>query len=236
MSRRRSGREPEPGLFDLPLDGPVVEDEGLPLEPEAPRKRSAEAADAPGLPLDAPDLPLDETPAPRRSEPEPRPARAAAPAYEPAAIEPEPEPGPGPGAGDGGAGGPGVSLSARYLAGLADLAVHLALAVVLLFGARLLGVPADLGDAPALVVFLLIFSFLYTVVPLAFWGQTPGMAWAGLVARTPADESLTFGQTARRWLGGVLSVLLLSVPVVLPAALTGRSLADRLSGSVLRAA
>lgn len=182
MSRRRKERDPEPGLFDLPLDGPVVD--GEESEPAAP-------------------------PAPGPSPPATVPTAPAAPARR---TE--------------------VSLSARYLGGLADLAVHLALVVGLLFGARLLGVPAGLDDGPALLLFLLVFSFLYTVVPLAFWGRTAGMAWAGLVARTPAGESLTFPQTALRWLGAVLSVVLLGIPV-LPAALTGRSLADRLSGSVI---
>lgn len=222
MSRRRKGRDPEPGLFDLPLDGPLAEDaeedaapapeaaERRPKPPaERPRERPAAAAAEPGLPLAAPVEPV-----PAREWPEATPAAADA------ADHRRPE---------------GVSLSARYLAGLADVALHLALAVALLFGARLLRVPAGLDDAPALLLFLLIFSFLYTVVPLAFWSRTPGMAWAGLVARTPTGESLTFGQTALRWLGGVLSVLLLSLPV-LPAAVTGRSLADRLSGSVLRPA
>lgn len=221
MSRRRREREPEPGLFDLPLDGPVVEDEAGEPEPapEPAVRRPAPPADRPwertAEPVPPPSLPLMEPAEP--VEPD------APPEWEPsAAAEPaEPER------------GEAVSLSARFLAGLADLAVHLALAVALLFGARLLGVPAGLDDGPALLLFLLIFSFLYTVVPLAFWGQTPGMAWAGLVARTLSGESLAFGQTALRWLGGVLSVLLLGVPV-LPAALDGRSLADRLSGSVTR--
>lgn len=221
MSRRRKEREPEPGLFDLPLDGPVVEDEAGEPEPApepagrqaaAPANRpwgdDAEPVSPPGLPLAAPPEP---EPPPEWEPTAPAAAAPAAPAEE--------------------GRGEAVSLSARYLAGLADLAVHVALAVALLFGARLLGVPAGLDDGPALLLFLLIFSFLYTVVPLAFWGQTPGMAWAGLVARTPSGESLAFGQTALRWLGGVLSVLLLGIPV-LPAALNGRSLADRLSGSV----
>lgn len=121
-------------------------------------------------------------------------------------------------------------LSARFLAGLADLAVHLALAVALLFGSRLLGAAAGFGDWPALVLFLLVFSFLYTVLPLAFWGQTPGMAWAGLVARAAGGESLTFGQTARRWLGSLLTVALLGLPTLLAVG-GGRSLGDRLSGS-----
>jgi uncharacterized RDD family membrane protein YckC len=121
-------------------------------------------------------------------------------------------------------------LSARYLGGLADLAVHLALAVALLFGSRLLGVEAGFADWPAIAFFLLVFSFLYHVLPLAFWGQTPGMAWAGLVARSAGDANLSFGQTARRWLGALLTAALLGLPA-LPAAGGKRSLADRLSDS-----
>ncbi len=120
--------------------------------------------------------------------------------------------------------------SSRWLAGLADLAVHVGMALALLFGARLLNVHAGLGDWPALILFLLVFSFLYHVLPLAFWGQTPGMAWAGLVARTADGESLTFSQTARRWLGTLATLLLVGLPALL--ALGGhRSLTDRLSGS-----
>ncbi|MGE5234023.1 MAG: RDD family protein [Acidobacteriota bacterium] len=80
-----------------------------------------------------------------------------------------------------------------------------------------------------MVIFGAIFSFAYAVVPLAFWGQTPGMAWAGIVARTTSGESLSFGQAARRWLGGWITALLGGVPGLL--ALSGRSLVDRLSGS-----
>jgi uncharacterized RDD family membrane protein YckC len=120
--------------------------------------------------------------------------------------------------------------STRWLAGLADLAVHVAMALALLFGARLLDVHAGLGDWPALIVFLLVFSFLYHVLPLAFWGQTPGMAWAGLVARTAEGENLTFGQTARRWLGALATLLLAGLPALLSLA-GGRSFTDRVSGS-----
>lgn len=185
MSRRRS-RGDDPGLFDLPLDGPLIAEE--------PGEEPVEEPGAPDLERRpaAPDRPPEATPTER-------PARHRAP------------------------------LSARFLAGLADLAVHLALAVALLFGARLLGVEAGFGDWPALALFLLVFSFFYSVLPLAFWGQTPGMAWAGLVARSAGGESLTFGQTGRRWLAALLTATLLGLPVLL--ALGGRSLADRWSGS-----
>lgn len=176
------------------------------------------------------DLPLD------GPADEPAPGAAAAGPAEWDAAEEEEEPAPLARAG----GVVGVAaavrrrepapLSARYLGGLADLAVHLALAVALLFGSRLLGVEAGLADWPAIAFFLLVFSFLYHVLPLAFWGQTPGMAWAGLVARSAGDSNLSFGQTARRWLGALLTAALLGLPA-LPAAGGGRSLADRLSDS-----
>lgn len=83
-----------------------------------------------------------------------------------------------------------------------------------------------------LAVFVAVFSFLYTVIPLAFWGRTLGMTRVGLVA-SGGDEpqgALTFGQTALRWSGGLLTVALLGLPSLL-ALLGGRSLTDRLSGS-----
>jgi uncharacterized RDD family membrane protein YckC len=123
-------------------------------------------------------------------------------------------------------------LAGRFLGGLADLAVHLAVAFVLLFGARLLGVEAGFDDWPALAVFVAVFSFLYTVIAIAFWGRTPGMTWASLVTHAEGGAHLTFPQAARRWLGGVVTVCLLGLPALLAAVGEKRSLADRLSGSV----
>jgi len=122
----------------------------------------------------------------------------------------------------------GGALS-RIASGAADLLVHAAMAVLLLVGTRMLGVRPVLADWPAVGIFLLAFSFLYMVVPLAFWGHTLGMAWAGLVARNQDGEPLTFDQTARRWLGGLLTLSLAGLPLLI----TGRrrSLTDRLSGS-----
>ena len=122
----------------------------------------------------------------------------------------------------------GGALS-RIASGAADLLVHAAMAVLLLVGTRMLGVRPVLADWPAVGIFLLAFSFLYMVVPLAFWGHTLGMAWAGLVARNQDGEPLTFDQTARRWLGDLLTLSLAGLPLLI----TGRrrSLTDRLSGS-----
>ena len=95
-------------------------------------------------------------------------------------------------------------------------------------GAKLRMRPGWVAHA-ALLLFLLAWSFLYFVVSLAFWGQTPGMAWAGLIARSGASEPLSFGQTAQRWAATWLTWALVGLPGLL--ALSGRSLADRLSGS-----
>jgi len=124
---------------------------------------------------------------------------------------------------------PSTGAGSRIAAGAADLLVHAAMAVLLLVGTRMLGVHPVLADWPALGIFLLAFSFLYMVVPLAFWGHTLGMAWAGLVARNQDGEPLTFDQTARRWLGGLLTLALVGLPLLLTG--TRRSLTDRLSGS-----
>lgn len=122
-----------------------------------------------------------------------------------------------------------AGLGSRLAAGGADLLVHAAVAVGVLIGCRYMGVRPVLSDWPAVGLFLLSFSFLYTVVPLAFWGHTPGMAWAGLDARSRDGEPLAFDQTARRWIGGIVTLVLLGLPLLL--AFGGRSLSDLLSGS-----
>lgn len=123
-----------------------------------------------------------------------------------------------------------ASVGRRLAGGLADGVVHGAVLAVAVLGMALMEVEPELSQWPALALFLIVFSFLYTVVPLAFWGQTPGMAWLGLQARDDGERPLTFGQTAMRWLGGtLLSTVLLGLPVLL--AVTGRSLADRVSRS-----
>ena len=190
--------------------------------------------DKPNRPADEPllfDLPLASP-----DEPPLRPARGTrggAPPVPPAVPEPParkgpiPVPAPEPGAAT-------VRETAtrgrRFAAGLADLLVHAAIGVTALIGIRWMGVRAALSDWPALALFLVSFSFLYVVLPLAFWGYTLGMAWAGLMARNRDGEPLTFDQTARRWLGGLLTVFTLGVPLL--AMIRGRSLADWISGSV----
>lgn len=176
------------------------------------------------------DLPLG--PERERSAPSPAPERKRAPraaapepAAEPVLAFDEPEELPEPTARPNGRAGLGSRISAAG----ADLLVHASVAVGVLIGCRLMGVRPVLSDWPAVALFLLSFSFLYTVVPLAFWGHTPGMAWAGLDARSRDGEPLAFDQTARRWIGGVLTLLFLGLPLLL--AFGGRSLSDLLSGS-----
>lgn len=190
----------EPLLFDLPLAGPE-ETPSEPLERPAPRR--------PAMPTAARDVP--EQPAGRRRGPVPVPAPV---------IDDEPEP-----AVEDGRTGRGR----RFAAGVADLLIHAAIGVATLVGLRSMGIKPDLSIAPALAVFLLSFSFLYTALPLAFWGQTPGMAWAGITSRNRDDEPLAFDQTARRWLGGLLTLALLGLPLLITG--SRRSLTDLISGS-----
>jgi uncharacterized RDD family membrane protein YckC len=194
----------EPLLFDLPLD---LHERNRAERPPAPAERKRAAA--------------QRRPEPVPAAPAPPPTRGTAALADPLPEE-EPQEEPSDGGGRGGAG-------SRLAAGAADLLVHVAVAVVLLVGTRMMGVRPVIEDWPALAVFLLSFSFLYMVVPLAFWGHTLGMAWAGLVARNRDGEPLTFDQTARRWFGGLLTLALAGLPLLL----TGRrrSLSDLLSGS-----
>lgn len=120
----------------------------------------------------------------------------------------------------------------RLAASLLDGGMLLVVAAGAILGAYLLGVRWDAADLPALGMFLLVFSFVYSVMPLAFWGRTPGMALARLLSRGADGGPLTFGQTALRWLGGLVTVALAGLPLLLALpGLGGRSLADRLSGS-----
>ncbi|HEX9943943.1 MAG TPA: RDD family protein [Thermoanaerobaculia bacterium] len=205
MRRRDKPNEPdEPLLFDLPLSGPEE------TSAEPPRRPARSSAPPPA----PPELP-------RPPSPEPLLARRTGPVPVPRSG-PREEPVPAPAS-------EFASRGRRFAAGAADLLVHAAVGVVALLGTRWMGVKLDLSEAPALGVLLLSFSFLYTVLPLAFWGHTLGMAWAGITSRNRDGEPLTFDQTARRWLGGVLTLLTLGLPLLVSGA--HRSLTDLLSGS-----
>lgn len=127
-----------------------------------------------------------------------------------------------------------AAVGSRLAAAGADLLIHAAVAVGIVLGSRAMGVKPTLDEWPAVLVFLLAFSFLYAVVPLAFWGHTLGMAWAGISSRNRDGEPLTFDQTTRRWAGGILTLATLGLPLLL--ARRGRTLSDLLSGSETYAA
>lgn len=123
-----------------------------------------------------------------------------------------------------------VDLSrARLVAGLADLGVVLAVAVSAFVCVALMGVALTPLPWAPMALFLTAFSFLYCAFPLAFWGRTPGMAWQGLRAKGLDGRSLSFGQTAWRWLAGLLTVVTCGLPLVLT--LKGTYLSDLLSKS-----
>lgn len=117
----------------------------------------------------------------------------------------------------------------RLLAGFADLMVHAVLLGVAAAATVALGVPLRLELWPPFAVLGFVLSFLYWTVPLAFWGQTPGMAWIGNSSRSVDDEPLSFGQAVLRWIGALTTVAFAGLPILL--ALGGRSLSDRMSDS-----
>lgn len=211
MSRR--GGDDEPFLFDLPLVREDEEDdaaeEPAPPAPGAPARATA----APLAPADDPagwdvvGMEIDE-PAAAEVEIDAPPAAAA--------VAPAP-----------------AGLAPRLLAAVVDGAALAAVAALAVVGAVLLGLRPGTASLPGLAALLVVFSFAWSVVPLAFWGATPGMAAARLVARDRDGGPLTFGQTALRWTAGLLTLLTAGLPMLLALGfLGGRSPADRLSGSL----
>ncbi len=123
-----------------------------------------------------------------------------------------------------------ATVGARLVAGLADLVILGAISALMIWGLLRAGISTSPLQLGPLAMFHVTFSFLYTVISLAFWGHTPGMSAMGLSARTPGGETLTFPQAGLRWLAAALTLSLLGTPLLL--ALFGRSLSDRISGSV----
>jgi len=243
----------EPGLFDLPLEPPPsmaaeppvhehavhpATPEPLPPAPEAdfegsPRRRAARAPARPEtLPL------FDFEPTEGQDDQRARREESLRARVEDLARTPRPGPvalpSPSPRAKGGETSAAGstpdvASLGARLRSNGGDLVVVAAVGAFAALGAVRLGAPIGADQLLPLGLFLLAWSFVYFVVPLAFWGQTPGMSWAGLVARTTGREPLSFGQAALRWLGAWLTWATAGLGGLL--ALSGRSLADRISGS-----
>ena len=123
-----------------------------------------------------------------------------------------------------------ASWSERLRAGLADLLMHVLMLAVAITVAYRLGVELRWSFWPPFAGLALIFSFLYWMVPVAFWGQTPGMAWVGQAARSVGDEPLTFYQAFLRWAGALITTALAGLPQLLSLK-AGGSLSDRLSES-----
>lgn len=236
MAKRRDPRNPELPLFDLPLRESADSDADLELDPSVdpepddrlfgppddtepsrhPPKDHAEAFSEEGdAAHDAAREDLEEG----NVSPFPRPAGGLfdqqLAELDDAAEDPEPVT---------------ASIVDRLLSGLADLGVHLVMLAVAVGSSFALGVSPGIETWAPFLGLALVFSFLYWIIPLAFWGQTPGMAWIGIVSRCEDGEPLTFGQAVLRWAGGLLTGALAGTPLLL--VLAGGSLSDRLSDSV----
>jgi hypothetical protein len=124
-----------------------------------------------------------------------------------------------------------AGFAARLLAGGADALLHLGVLAGVYLGLIALQVEPRLDHWPALATLLVAFSFLSSVISLAFWGQTAGMAWRGLQSRDRLQRPLTFRQAVLRWAGGVLTFAAAGLPL-LPLALGGATLADWISRSL----
>ncbi|HVR29787.1 MAG TPA: RDD family protein [Thermoanaerobaculia bacterium] len=199
-SRRRRSADLEPLLFDLPL-----------VPPERGPARGA----APSAEPTQPQLFAN-------AEPDPGDRDEIA-GSAPSDLEAVPET-------DAPAGPVIAPLPSRLLAGCADTLVHLGVLAGVYLGLVALGVEPRIGHWPALATLLVTFSFLSSVVSLAFWGQTAGMAWRGLQSRDRLQRPLTFRQATLRWAGGLVTFAAAGLPLLL--ALGGASLADWLSRSV----
>jgi uncharacterized RDD family membrane protein YckC len=121
-------------------------------------------------------------------------------------------------------------LRRRVTAGAVDLGLLLGGLALVLAGAAALGARPSLATSPAYAVLGVVLSFLYSAFSLLFWGRTPGMVQAGLSASSHDGTPMTIAQTLLRWAGGVCTVMLLGLPMLL-ALNGGRTLSDRISGS-----
>ncbi len=123
-----------------------------------------------------------------------------------------------------------VTLLGRFRAAVVDAVAMIGVLALLVAGGAVMGAPVGLGSLAFYLTTWLLFSFLYHVVPLLFWGKTPGMVRTGLITRSAEGGPLTGTQAIGRWLAGQVTLVLLGLPGLL--ALFGRSFADRASGTV----
>lgn len=128
-------------------------------------------------------------------------------------------------------------LFRRAMAFVADAALVTLVVAGALLGAQLAtGRGPRLSGIPWAAVFGVYFSFFAVVLPLLFFGQTLGLALAGLRVREGADRQrgLTLAEAAARWVGTLATAVSLGLPLAFtlqdPESPT---LADRLSGRAL---
>lgn len=129
-----------------------------------------------------------------------------------------------------------ASISDRAIGVAADAATAILLVLVALLGAF-----AARGRTPRFeglgwaAAFAVDVSFFATVVPLVLFGRTPGMSLAGIAARDDgAGRHLTPSEAVRRWVGTVLTLAGLGLPLFWTARdPEAPTLADRLSGRTL---
>lgn len=129
-----------------------------------------------------------------------------------------------------------ASLPDRALGTAADAATS-----ILLVLAALLAAYAARGRTPEFsglgwaAAFTLYVSFFATVLSLVLFGQTVGMALAGLIVRDDgAGRRLTPAEAARRWAGTLVTLAALGLPLLWTARdADAPTPADRLSGRTL---
>ncbi len=201
MSSRFRPRE-DPGLFD---DLPLHQDPARPEKP--PASQQGELPERPGTSTATPERAPEARSLFDERQEKPVVEEVTRPAFRPI-----------------------VPFRAFLTAGLIDLCAVLLVMLAVWAGLRAMGVDLDLVGWGLILVFLLPFSFLYQIFPLAFWGRTPGMARVGIIARSRDGQSLSFSQSAMRWVASILTVATLGLPLIVTA-VTGTSLADRLSGA-----
>lgn len=198
-------REAHPVLFDLPLEA---------SEPDPPSSRRQRVSKPAAAEQPARILPLFDVGARQaRSEtPRPRPVEPVAP-LEPALELDERD----------------ATVGRRLVAGIADLSILALWTSLVGVAAAALLDGAIRSAALPLLGFGVLFSLVYTVLPLALWRRTAGMAMVGLACAGPGRGAVSLTQGVLRWLGAFATVAGLGLPAAL--LWTGRSLGDRLSTS-----
>jgi uncharacterized RDD family membrane protein YckC len=130
---------------------------------------------------------------------------------------------------------PGL-LPDRALGTAADVATSVLVVLVALLAAfAVRGATPRISGLGWTAIFALVVSFFAIVVPLVLFGRTVGMALAGLVARDDGSgRQLTPSQAARRWVGTLMTVAGIGLPLLWTARDPASSTpADRLSGRTL---